>query len=168
MGAALAAAGIPALYRAWAQDPAGGGLPPAKAFFDDGDRLVIEELALVVYGPGAESFGVAAAIQGTLGFMAPDKQELVASLPGLFNQLSRVLVPSISTFVDLGPAEKRRTFEDWLHSDLEFRRAVAQGLRQLILAHIYAQPASWAEIGYPGPWLGRLSLPVRPLRFGEP
>jgi hypothetical protein len=168
MGAALAAAGIPAAHRAWAQDPAGGGLPLAKVGFDAGDARILEALALLVYGPGAERFGVTAAMQGTLGFMAPDKQELVVSLPGLFNQLSRVLVPTVSAWIDLGPRDQRRVYEDWLHSDLAFRRAVAQGLRQLILAHIYTQPEAWEEIGYPGPWLGRLSLPVHPLRFGEP
>ncbi len=142
-------------------------LPPPTTTLDEGDRAVLNAMAAFVYGPGL-TVDIAAAIQETIGFLPEDKQSLIAQLPGLFNQLSRILVPTFSAWIDLDEAGKLAAYEDWLYSSLEFRRGIANALRQLILAHCYTSDSTWESIGYPGPWLGRVGLPVNPLRFGEP
>lgn len=159
MTAAAAVLAVPLELRA--------ALPAPTATLDEGDRAILTAMAALVYGPGL-TVDVAAAIQETIGFLPEDKQSLVAQLPGLFNQLSRVLVPTVSAWVDLDQSAQLSAFEDWLYSSLEFRRGIAGALRQIILAHCYTNESTWASVGYPGPWLGRVGLPPHPLRFGEP
>jgi hypothetical protein len=79
-----------------------------------------------------------------------------------------VLVPTGGAFAGLSEAAQGAALEDWLYSPLAFRRQVGQALRQLVLAHCYTHPVGQAAVGYAGTWLGRVELPVHPLRFGEP
>jgi len=159
-GAAAAVLAIPAPLRA--------ALPPPKARFGDDDLAVLLALARCLYGPGADTLALRTSLPETLGFLDQAQQELLAMLPGLFDVLSRALVPTFRPFVDLSDAEQAAALDDWLQSPLPFRRQVGQSLRQLVLAHCYTDPAVYDSIGYPGPWMGRHELPVHPLRFGEP
>ena len=160
IGAVSAALAIPRELRA--------ALPPPVAAFGAGDLDVLDALKHVVYGPGADAIDIRGPIQATLGFLDADKQPVLASLPSTFDLLSRALVPTLSAFTALAPAEQSAALVDWLESPLAFRRQVGQALRQLVLAHCYGDESTWPEVGYPGPWVGRVGLPVHPLRFGEP
>lgn len=159
-GAAAAVLAIPAPLRA--------ELPPPKSQFGDDDLAVILALARCLYGPGADALALRTTLPETLGFLDEAQQPLLAMLPSTFDLLSRVLVPTVRPFVELGEAAQAAALEDWLQSPLAFRRQIGQSLRQLVLAHCYTDPAVFDSIGYPGPWLGRHELPVHPLRFGEP
>ncbi len=160
LGAVAAAVAIPRSLQA--------ALPPPVTTFGPGDLDVLDAIKAVVYGPGAESLDIRPALQETLGFLDADKQPVLASLPSTFDKLSRLLVPTWSAFATLEPAEQATALADWLESPLPFRRQVGQALRQLVLAHCYGNEATWPLVEYPGPWLGRVPLPVHPLRFGEP
>jgi hypothetical protein len=143
-------------------------LPPAKAQFGEDDFAVLDALKAVLYGPGAEKLDIRKPLAESLGFLDEDKQAQLASLPSTFDRLSMVLVPTFGSFIELSAEEQVAALQDWIVSPLAFRRQVGQALRQLVLAHCYTNEAVWPELGYPGPWLGRVELPVHPLRFGEP
>ena len=143
-------------------------LPPAKATFGSADWEIMDALKRVIYGPRADAIDIRTSLAETLGFLDDDKQPVLASLPSTFDKLSRVLVPTFGAFTSLTEVDQAAALEDWITSSFAFRRQVGQALRQLVLAHCYTSESVWADIGYPGPWVGRLELPVNPLRFGEP
>ena len=142
-------------------------VPVGAARFDDADRRILAALARATYGEGADALDVPGAVQGMVATLDAERQGLVVALPGLFNQLSRVLVPTVRAWIDCDADAQIAALVDWETSPLGFRRQVLQALRQLVLAACYTNPAVFASIGYPGPWLGRVDLPVHPLRFGE-
>jgi hypothetical protein len=143
--------------------PAGAAEP-----FEDGDSELIRALLAVIYGPGSERLDVVSDLAATLVFVDEDTRDKVRQLPWLLDELSRVLVPTVSAWHALPPEEQAAALEDWATSGLAFRRSVYVAVRKVLLFHAYLDERTWAEIGYPGPWLGRMELPVHPLRFGEP
>ena len=84
--AAAATLAIPAELRA-----AG---PAPKAEFDEADRHILTLLGRHTYGEGADALDVPGTVQGMVATLDAERQGLVVALPGLFNQLSRVLVPT--------------------------------------------------------------------------
>lgn len=145
-----------------------GPAPVAVAQFTERDLDVLDAVKAVVYGPGADGLDIRPGLLATLALLDDDKQATLASLPTLFDRLSRVLVPTGGAFASLSPEARVAALEDWIHSPLAFRRQVGQALRQLVLAHCYADERTWVDVGYAGPWIGRVEVPVHPLRFGEP
>lgn len=143
-------------------------LPPSKTSFAEHDLDVLDAIKRVVYGPGADSLDIRTPLAETLGFLDEAQQPVLATLPSTFDHLSMVLVPTFGSYTSLSLAEQESALNDWIMSPLAFRRQVGQALRQLVLAHAYAIPSVAAEIGYAGPLIGRVDLPVHPLRFGEP
>ena len=160
LSASVAVLAIPAELRA--------ALPPPKANFGSDDLDVLDAVKRIVYGPGADALDIRPGLAESIGFLDEDKQPMLASLPSTFDALSRFLVPTTGAFVSLSAGAQEFALHDWITSPLAFRRQVGQALRQLVLAHCYSIESTWTEIGYPGPWLGRMELPVHPLRFGEP
>jgi hypothetical protein len=145
--------------------PAAGASPAA---FSADDRALLAALARALYGEDADALDVPARLSATLEVLSPDQAALLASLPGLFDRIGRVAVPTLRSFVDLTPEEQAAALADWRDSSLAARRTLYAALHGLVLAHCYTAEASWAGVGYPGPWLGRIDLPVHPWRFGEP
>lgn len=141
--------------------------PAPVVHLDDADRALLAALLRSFYGEGGERTDAVAALEEGLAWLAEDRQELVARLPGLFDQLSRVVVPTWRAWSALDEPAKVAAIEDWARSPLEWRRGIHGALRQLLLFHAHTDPSTWAEIGYPGPWLGRVEVPVHPARFGE-
>lgn len=169
LGLAAALPALLALPDAEAASPAASpaGVPDAPVW-DDTDRAVLAAVLAAVYGPGSERCDAVAALEQSLAWIDDERRPLIAALPMLFDQASRVLVPTFAAFRNLTPEAQRAAVGDWAASPLALRRQIYGGLRQLLLAHAYADPATWDAIGYPGPWLGRIELPVHPLRFGSP
>lgn len=145
---------------------AAGVHPPPVARFSPEAEGVLRELLATLYGPGGEGLDAVEALAETLGYVDEERQALIVDLPRVFDQLSRVLVPTGEAWSALEPAERERALADWERSPLGFRRSIYQALRQLLLFHAHSDPAAWPTVGYPGPWLGRLELPVHPPRFG--
>lgn len=141
--------------------------PVGAARFDDEDRRILAALGRATYGEGADALDVPEVVEGMVATLDAERQGLVVALPGLFNQLSRVLVPTVHAWIDLDADAQIAALVDWETSPLAFRRQVLQALRQLVLAACYTSPAVFASIGYPGPWLGRVNVPVHPPRFGD-
>lgn len=141
-------------------------VPPAKARFDDDDRAILAALGRATFGEGADALDLPDAVQTMVAWLDDERQGLVTLLPGLFDELTRVLVPTGARWLDLDPEAREAALVDWETSALAFRRQVLQGLRQLLLAAAYVNPATFAQLGYAGPWKGRIEVPVHPPRFG--
>lgn len=134
--------------------------------WDQADLAVLRGFLAAVFGPGSEQTDAVAALTESFAWLDDERKPLIAALPAVFDQASRVLAPSVAAFHDMPPEQQAGVVADWSNSTLALRRQVFNALRALLLAHAYADPVTWPDIGYPGPWIGRIDLPVHPLRFG--
>jgi len=134
--------------------------------WDDVDLAVLRGFLAAVFGPGSERTDAVAALTESFAWLDDERKPLIAALPAVFDQASRVLAGSVAAFHELPAGQRSAVVADWSNSTLAVRRQVFNALRALLLAHAYADPVTWPEIGYPGPWIGRVDLPVHPLRFG--
>lgn len=134
--------------------------------FAEADRALIRSLAEAIYGEGAARLPVVEGVEAMLAAMPEDRSALVLRLPALFDRLG--IAFGGRAWSSLDAAGRQALLEDWEASTLALRRRVVQVLRQLILLACYTDPATFAELGYGGPWLGRHPLPVHPPRFGDP
>ncbi len=66
--------------------------------------------------------------------------------------LTRMLAAGLwSPWKDATPASLNAFLESWRHSRFDLLKSGYAALHDLILGTWYAQPESWAVIGYPGP-----------------
>ena len=70
-------------------------------------------------------------------------------------------------FTDLDPAERLAYLETWRDSRFNLRRAAFNAIRSFVYVFAYSDPAMWPATGFPGPWPGRIEVPVPPIDFGE-
>jgi hypothetical protein len=75
-----------------------------------------------------------------------DLLALLSSVPGRW-AFARLRVPWRAAT----PAETERVLEAMRRSRMQLRTQAYQALRDLALAAHYGSPATWAELGYPGP-----------------
>jgi hypothetical protein len=59
-------------------------------------------------------------------------------------------------FTRLSPAEQDGYLRGWMESTLGARRVIFRALKTLAALGYYAQTSSFDEIGYDGPWIGRV------------
>lgn len=164
---------VAALPAALVLSGCGGAEPDTRSNPQDGpgwdptDIAILRGLLAAIFGPDSERTDAVDALTASFAWLDDERKPLVASLPAVFDQASRVLVPTIAAFHTLSPEDQASVVADWSASTLGFRRQVFNALRALLLAHAYADPVTWEGVGYPGPWLGRIDLPAHPLRFGD-
>jgi len=153
--AALALAAGGALYRAH------HARTPQRFAFDGEARAALHAIAPAILlgalpqGAGREA-ALAAAIEGVhqaiLG-LPPAIQEEVQDLFGLLALApARRLLTGISGGWEGARIEEVGAFlQDWRMHRLGLLRSAYHALHDLVLGAWYAQPASWAATGYPGP-----------------
>ena len=161
------AAALPALLALPAEAAAPPLPSPADPGWDATDLAVLHGILAAVFGPGGSETDAVSALTASFDWLDASRQPLVAALPSLFDHATRLLSPTLTAFHALPPAEQAAAVTDWASSSLSLRQQVFTALRQLLLAHAYADPVTWPAIDYTGPWLGRVELPLNPLRFGE-
>jgi hypothetical protein len=83
---------------------------------------------------------------------ARTRKDVLQLLGLLDNALAGFLLDGEATpFSRLEAAAQDAVLEGWRRSRIALRRTGYQALRRLATTHFYADPASWAGIGYPGP-----------------
>ena len=94
-------------------------------------------------------YGVEAAITG----LSLAAQAEIGELFDLLTfPLTRMLAAGLwSPWKDATPASLNAFLESWRHSRFDLLKSGYAALHDLILGTWYAQPESWAVIGYPGP-----------------
>ncbi|MYN10822.1 hypothetical protein [Pseudoduganella aquatica] len=151
---ALAAGG--ALYRSVQ------GAAPLQRYVLDGEaRAVLVAIIPAIVGPMLPPAGAArdAAVSRTTDGI----QQAVASLPlstqkevqDLFGLLAlapaRRLLAGVPAWRDTTPEQAAAFLQDWRLHRLEMLQTAYHALHDLVLGAWYADPASWAGAGYPGP-----------------
>lgn len=112
-----------------------GSLPAA-------DEARSKAIAVTVGGVEKAIAGLALATQKEIGQLF----DLLAFAP------TRILVAGVWPAWDVAlPGEIAAFLNSWRHSRFDLLRTGYAGLHDLVLGAWYAQPDSWAAIGYPGP-----------------
>lgn len=70
-------------------------------------------------------------------------------------------------FTELTPSERLAYLETWRDSRFNLRRAAFNAIRSFVYFFAYSDPVAWPATGFPGPWPGRIEIPVPPVDFGE-
>jgi hypothetical protein len=109
--------------------------------------------ARVVQAPGVDPAGIAHGIDDTIALWVPEAQKDFCDLLALFdNGLAGLLFDGHARpFTRLGPEAQDGVLTAWRDSRIGIRRAGYQVLRKLTAGVHYAQPSTWASVGYPGP-----------------
>lgn len=161
---------------------AGGALPLTRRSLVGGGAILVAGYALA-HGWGHRPLGAGPAARRTLASVLacqlPDSATtetiealtddveafLAAGDPVVAGQV-RVALAALEHLGGAGPLSfarfSRRTREDqaaiveaWRRSRLGPKRQIADAMRRIALFTWYAQPSTWAAIGYDGPWVGR-------------
>lgn len=98
--------------------------------------------------------------------------ELVGRLPAADRRQLRLLLEAVrlaplthgrlATFPALSPADREAVLRGWAESAVPVLRQGATALRALALLAYYGREEEGAELGYDGPWLGRVPVAVLP------
>ena len=122
-------------------------------------RQTLHALAETVYGEPPPSAWLDA-FYGLVARLRPrDKRELRWLLFSI-EQLPRLSFRP--RFSELPLAERERQVSAMARSRIEIRRRGLRVLRNLIYYCIYGQSETWSEIGYGGPWIGRVAVEPAP------
>ncbi len=111
--------------------------------------ITLESAAEAILPPGGDPRGLA---EGVDGFLA-------GSDPITGNQLWLALCAlehlsgPLSRFSRRSVQDRRAVLERWRDSPLGWRRQIFAAVRKVVVFSHYTNPASWAAIGYEGPWV---------------
>lgn len=156
LAGALALAAGGAVYRlAWA--------PPGRRFtLDANATTLLTALIPSMLGPvlpqqpaarAAAIANTATAVGLAIGGLPLAAQKQLQDLFGLLSlaPVRRLLAGVPGGWAQAAPDDIDAFLQGWRRHRLQTLQAAYQALHDLILGAWYAQPASWAAIGYPGP-----------------
>jgi hypothetical protein len=156
-GAALVLAAAGAIYRATHPN-----VPTRFAPLEGEARAALHAIVPAILDgalpadPAAREAAIGAAMQGVheaiLGLPFATQQE-VQDLFGLLalGPARRLLAGVADGWSNASPAQVARFLQDWRVHRLGILRSAYDALHSLVLGAWYANPSSWAAIGYPGP-----------------
>lgn len=103
---------------------------------------------------GAQDLSVATAADALFASANPRLQN---DLKQLLNSLEDLtwLNLRFQPFTALAPADQKAYLGNWQRSPLGLQRQGFVAISKLCAMLFYMNPASWPQIGYPGPWIGR-------------
>ncbi|KQW87313.1 hypothetical protein ASC94_28385 [Massilia sp. Root418] len=151
---ALAAGG--ALYRS-----VQGAAQPQRYVLEGEARAVLAAIIPAIVGPMLPQEGAARA--AAVARTTHGVQQAVSSLPlhtqkevqDLFGLLAlapaRRLLAGVPAWCDTTPAQAAEFLQGWRMHRLQMLQTAYHALHDLVLGAWYADPASWAAMGYPGP-----------------
>jgi hypothetical protein len=107
----------------------------------------------IVAQPGLDPVAIAHGVDATLAFGPPEAGADFRKLLGLLESgLAGLLLDGRARpFTRLAPAAQDATLLAYRDSRIALRRSGYHALRNLCLGAYYADPSTWAGIGYPGP-----------------
>lgn len=146
-GAALAAGG--AVYRHLR--PA----VPQRFALDQQGRLMLAALVPAITGltppPPALEAGIAR-VAGAVAALPLRVQKEISDLFGLLSMApTRRLLAGVPPWQDATPAEVAAFLQGWRTHRTQMLQSAYHGLHDLVIGAWYADPSTWAAIGYPGP-----------------
>lgn len=95
-------------------------------------------------------------IDGLLAELPPTSQGQARLMLRVFEHGTHLFDLKPRRFTRLGAAEQDVYLRGWMESTLGARRVIFRALKTLAALGYYAQTSSFDEIGYDGPWIGRV------------
>ena len=126
---------------------------PLRVLDDRGFQVMVAVAGRVIIDPGSDPVVIAEGVDELATRLPVEVQRDILRLLGLFESaLGGLLLDGRALpFTRLPPDAQDRVLARWRSSRLALRRSGYRGLKQLCnLAH-YAQPRSWAAVGFPPP-----------------
>jgi len=138
-------------------------LPPGVKFMNESEAAIFTRLAQVVLPVAGSPLipwtpeGLLPTLDGAL--LATMEPHILTGLKGgmqYFNDGPMDLYKK--RFTELDDAEATQFCDAWSNSELPPQRGLTMGLKKLVQLSYWANPASWAPLGYDGPMTKRLGL----------
>ncbi|HEX6588101.1 MAG TPA: hypothetical protein VF039_03680 [Longimicrobiales bacterium] len=173
--------------RGFLRSTAGGGLAIALASLlpgcgrsanaqDAGDLRSLTEAeyetvraaaeALLAGGPRVDPASIARRIDYELWAVGGAIEEDMRTVLQLLERLT-FLGGRARRFSELDPQERLTYLHTWRDSRFNLRRASFNAVKSFIYFFSYSDPSTWQMTRFPGPWPGRVNVPVPPVDFGE-
>jgi hypothetical protein len=126
------------------------------------EYAVVTQAAVRILGlPEEAREGLGGFIDGLLADLPPTSQGQARLMLRVVEHGTHLFDLKPQRFTRLGPAEQDAYLRGWMESTLGARRVIFRALKTLAALGYYAQTQSFGEIGYDGPWLGRVEAAPR-------
>lgn len=126
------------------------------------EYAVVTQAAVRILGlPDEERESLGGFIDGLLANLPPTSQSQARLMLRVVEHGTHLFDLKPRRFTRLTPAEQDAYLRGWMESTLGARRVIFRALKTLAALGYYAQSASFAAIGYDGPWLDRIDAPAR-------
>lgn len=124
-------------------------------FFSDDEAQVIQAVAERLIGKSPLDVNV---VERADRFLAEEDEEIreqIHDLLWVFNApfFAFLFDFRFSSFVGMSPEKQDSYLEDWMTSNVAFRRTGFQALKRLCISMYYTDEKSWREIGFEGMFL---------------
>ena len=116
---------------------------------------IAETVAGAAAGPD-----VADAIDPFIRRMPRSDRRLLGVLLATMEHAAPAALLRLRRFSDLDPVRRESWIRSWADSAIPLRRQAAAALKALGALAFYGREEAWPEVGYDGPWLGRVEVPV--------
>lgn len=126
------------------------------------EYAVVTQAAVRILGlPDEAREGLGGFIDGLLADLPPTSQGQARLMLRVVEHGTHLFDLKPRRFTRLAPAEQDAYLRGWMESTLGARRVIFRALKTLAALGYYAQTQSFPEIGYDGPWLGRVEASSR-------
>lgn len=126
------------------------------------EYAVVTQAAVRILGlPDEAREGLGGFIDGLLADLPPTTQNQARLMLRVVEHGTHLFDLKPRRFTRLAPAEQDAYLRGWMESTLGARRVIFRALKTLAALGYYAQSQSFADIGYDGPWIGRIEAPSR-------
>lgn len=129
--------------------------------FNAAERRIFAAIATTMVGEDAGS-GSAEAVTPFLRELPKLDRRSLAVLLRFIEYGAPLLIGRLRRFTRLNPEQRAAIVRGWMESDLAPRRQAAASLKVLAMLGYYGRDAAWGDVGYDGPWLDRIEVPVLP------
>lgn len=126
------------------------------------EYAVVTQAAVRILGlPDEAREGLGGFIDGLLADLPPTSQNQARLMLRVVEHGTHLFDLKPRRFTRLAPAEQDAYLRGWMESTLGARRVIFRALKTLAALGYYAQTQSFADVGYDGPWLGRIEASSR-------
>lgn len=142
--------------------------PPAGLVVYNAKEYAILNAAARIYigtDPASEGIDVAAFSDKYSRNFAPWLLDQIKQALALLEHAPLLFSFTFKTFTQMDEAAQIAYINGWRDSSLPFRRGLNFAIRNISLGSYYLQSATWKAIGYKGPRIGVVDVPVVPPRF---
>jgi choline dehydrogenase-like flavoprotein len=129
--------------------------------FSVSERRIFSSIASTLVGERVED-GVVDAALPLIRRLRPLDRVLLRGLLRGIEYGAPIFTGSPHRFTRLSPEKQEDYLRGWAQSRLELRRQGIASLKALIMIAYYGREEAWEAVGYSGPWLGRVHVPVLP------